>query len=133
MARKDPQTHQSIGKYYHGQSGFKEIWLSPKKFPHDGVDYYVSGTVDGIEDGTLIELKTTWFSSKTKIQSVINRAQRQADIYSWMGGYKEAKIIIKNLSKPELDETVHYRPQTGDIEELLAAYIIKNKESIKMY
>lgn len=122
-----------FGQYYHGQSDFKEVWLSPKKFNYDNVDYFVSGNVDGIEDGILIELKTTWVSSKTKMQGVVNRAQTQADIYAWMGDFSEAKIIVKNLLKPELDITIAYRPDTSQVEEMLITYIDENKKDIKKY
>ena len=122
-----------FGQYYHGQSDFKEVWLSPKKFNYENVDYFVSGNVDGIEDGILIELKTTWVSSKTKMQGVVDRAQTQADIYAWIGNFSEAKIIVKNLLKPELDTTIAYRPDTSQVEEMLTAYIDENKKDIKKY
>ena len=122
-----------FGQYFHGQSGYKEIWLTPKKFIFDNVDYYVSGNVDGIEDGTLIELKTTWVSSQTKMQGVLERAQTQADIYAWAGDFKKAKIIVKNLAKPELDITTDYLPDPSHVEELLTTYIEENKDLIKKY
>lgn len=129
----DMKINLKFGKYYHGQSGLKEIWLTPKKFIHHGINYYVSGNVDGIESETLIELKTTWVTSKTKMQPVIEKAQTQANIYAWIGGFKEAKIIIKNLAKSELDQTIQYIPDTSNIESLLVTYIDKNKERINKY
>ncbi len=122
-----------FGQYYHGQSEFNEIWLPPKKFNHKGIDYFISGKVDGVEDDVLIELKTTWVSSKTKMQGVIEKAKTQSDIYAWIGNYKEAKIIVKNMVKPELDETVAYRPDTSRVEEMVAVYIDENKSSINRY
>jgi hypothetical protein len=122
-----------FGQYYHGQSEFNEIWLPPKKFNYEGIDYFISGNIDGVENDVLVELKTTWVSSKTKMQGVIERAKTQADIYAWIGGYKEAKIIVKNMVKPELDETVAYRPDTSQVEEMIIAYIDENKNSIKEY
>lgn len=122
-----------FGQYYHGQSGFKEVWLPPKKFTHNDVDYFVSGNVDGIEDGVLIELKTTWVSSQTKVEGVVERAQTQADIYAWMGDFKEVKIIVKNLSKPELGTTISYSPNPSTVEDILTTYIEENKDNIKKY
>ncbi len=122
-----------FGQYFHGQSGYDEIWIPPKKFVHNGTDYYVSGNVDGVENKTLIELKTTWVTSKTKMGRVLERAQTQADLYSWAGNFEKAKIIIKNLAKPELDTTVEYRPNISDVESILSTYIEENKDSIKQY
>ena len=129
----DTQINLKFGKYLHRESGFKEIWLTPRKFVHGGTDYYVSGTIDGIEGEKLVELKTTWYSSKAMIQSVIRRAETQADIYAWVAGYKEAKIIIMNIPKPELDQTVHHLTQPDRAEGLLAEYIQKNKDAINQY
>ena len=122
-----------FGQYYHGQSGLKEVWLTPKKFTYNDVDYFISGNVDGIDDGVMIEFKTTWVSSQTKMERVIERAQTQADIYSWIRDFKEAKIIVKNLAKPELDTTVTYTPNPSNVEEILRTYIDENKDSIKKY
>ena len=122
-----------FGQYYHGQSDYKEVWLAPKKFEFNGADYYVSGRVDGVVDNVIIELKTTWVSSGTKMNGVVEKAKTQADIYAWMSGYKETKIIVKNLAKPELDLTVHYRPNVSGVEVLLNKYIEENKEFIKQY
>lgn len=129
----DFKLNLKFGQYYHGSSGFKEIWLNPKKFHYDNIDYFVSGNIDGVENDVLIELKTTWVSSQTKMQGVIERAQTQADIYSWIADFKEAKIIVKNLAKPELDTTVAYRPNSSQVEEMIIAYIDENKKSIKKY
>ena len=122
-----------FGQYYHGQSDYKEIWLTPKGSHFENIDYFVSGKIDGVENDILIELKTTWVSSKTKMNGVIDRTQTQADIYSWMAGYKEVKIIVKNLAKPELDTVVNYRPDISKVESLLGTYIEENKEFIKQY
>lgn len=122
-----------FGQFFHGQSGFREIWLPPKKFVHNDIDYYISGNIDGVENGTLIELKTTWVSSKTKMEGVLERAQTQADLYAWVGNFEKAKIIIKNLAKPKLDTTVQYTPNTSNVESILATYIEENKDSIKQY
>ena len=122
-----------FGQYYHGQTDYKEIWLTPKGSHFENIDYFVSGKIDGVENDILIELKTTWVSSKAKMNGVIDRAQTQADIYSWMAGYKEVKIIVKNLAKPELDTVVNYRPDISKVESLLGTYIEENKEFIKQY
>lgn len=122
-----------FGQYFHGQSGYEEIWLTPKKFSHLNIDYFVAGNIDGDDSGRLIELKTTWFTSKYKIQSVIDKAQTQADIYAWIGNFKEAKIIVKNLAKPSLSIETFYRPQPEQVEELLVTYIEENRSLIKKY
>lgn len=122
-----------FGQYFHGQSGLKEIWLTPKKFTHCDIDYYVAGNIDGDEEGRLIELKTTWVTSKIKLEGLIERAKTQADIYAWVANYKEAKIIIKNLAKPELSIDVFHRTQPEQVEELLATYIEENRGQIKKY
>ena len=67
------------------------------------------------------------------MERVIERAQTQADIYSWIRDFKEAKIIVKNLAKPELDTTVTYTPNPSNVEEILRTYIDENKDSIKKY
>lgn len=122
-----------FGKYVHGLAGFKEIWLTPKKYTYCDVDYYVSGNIDGEEDGKLIELKTTWVTSKAKIQPVIEKARTQADIYAWMADYKEAKIIVKCLAKPELDTIIFHKTQSEQVESLFSTFIDENKEQIKQY
>lgn len=76
---------------------------------------------------------STWVSSKTKMQGVIERAKTQADIYAWIGEYKEAKIIVKNLGKPELDEDVFYHPDPTTVENKLITFIEEKKDQIKKY
>jgi len=122
-----------FGKYFHGQAGYKEIWLTPKKFTYCDVDYYVSGNIDGEQDGKLIELKTTWVTSKAKIKPVVEKAKTQANIYAWMADYKEAKIIIKCLAKPELDIIVFHKTQPEQVEALFSTFIDENKNQIKQY
>ncbi len=129
----DMKLNLKFGKYFHGQAGYKEIWLDPKKFTHHNVDYYVSGNIDGEEDGKLIEMKTTWVTSKVKIQSVIDKAKTQADIYAWIADYKEVKIIIKCLAKPDLDTIVYHKTQPTQVEALLGTFIEENKNQIKQY
>lgn len=132
-AHLEEQLNLKFGEYFHGQSRYTELWLNPRKFHYFGVDYYVSGKIDGTEGSVLVELKTTWVTTKSKIKSVINKAKIQADIYSWIAGYEEAKIIIKNLAKPELDNIISYRPDPTNVENNLLNYIRHNQELIKKY
>jgi len=125
--------NMKFGQYFHGQSGYDEVWLTPRKLTFNKVDYFVAGNVDAIVDDVLIELKTTWVTAKYKIQSVIDKAKIQADIYAWIGGFEEAKIIVKNLAKPKLDVTVSYRPDKSQVETNLINYIEENKQLIKKY
>ncbi len=129
----EEQLNWKFGTYFHGQSKYSELWLTPRKFHYSRVNYYVSGKIDGAEGSILIELKTTWHTAKYKIKSVIEKAKLQADIYAWIAGYEEAKIIIKNLANPDLDDMIPYRPNTSNIETHLINYIEKNIDLIKKY
>jgi len=122
-----------FGTYYHGQSEYDEVWLAPRKLTFDGIDYFIAGNIDGNVNGVLIELKTTWVTAKYKIQSVIDKAKIQADIYAWIGGFQKAEIIVKNLAKPKLSTTISYEPDTLDVKANLLNYIEKNKHLIKKY
>lgn len=121
-----------LGQYYHGQSGYKEKWLKPRRFTCQGVNYYVAGTIDGEENGRVVELKTTW-ATKARMDRIIEGAKIQADGYAWIAGYKEAKIIVKNLLRPELDDVALYVTRPGRIDDMLVRYVHANKNTIKRY
>ena len=72
-------------------------------------------------------------TTKSKIKSVISKAKTQADIYSWIAGYEEVRIIIKNLANPKLDREISYQMTRSKVEENLIEYIIQNKDLIKKY
>ena len=129
----EEQLNLKFGAYFHGQSKYSELWLAPRKFRYSGTNYYVSGKIDGAEGSILIELKTTWHTAKYKMKSVIERAKLQADIYAWIAGYEEARIIIKNLAKPELDDKLYYKPDPTNVKDHLVNYIGNNPDLIKQY
>ncbi len=131
----DYKLNLRFGQYYHGQSGHGEIWLDPRRFDHGGVDYYVSGSIAGIEDDdtTMVDLKTTWVSSKTRMAGVVEKARAQANLYAWVGGFTLARIVVKNLAKPALDVVVDHVPDTSGVEAALSRYVDHNKDAIKTY
>lgn len=130
----DNQTKLKLGSYYHGQTSYREEWLSPKSLQVDNTIYYVGGVIDGKEEGKVVELKTTWVTNKSKIKNVIIKAQTQADIYAWIdNSISEVKIEVVNLAKPNLSTISHYRPEPGHVPEYLHRYIKEQKNSIKQY
>lgn len=122
-----------LGTYYQSQTDLREEWLAPKLFTMNGINYYVGGVIDGREDGEVIELKTTW-TTKTKMQNVIDKAKTQADLYGWIDdSITEVKIKIVNLAKPNLSTTVHHRTEPGMVPDYLHRYVKDQKSAIKQY
>ena len=139
IGQLDDRIHNKVaamfGTWLHAQSGYTETWLKPRKFVYKGIDYYVAGNVDGEDKDKkrVIELKTTMGHKTQTIRGIIHKAEMQADIYSWIAGYTEARIIVKSMSRPAADAAEDYKPMPGRVEELLATYIDQNHQDINQY
>ena len=99
------ESAMKLGSYLGGLHGFGNGRFINKKIEVQNEEYYISGKLDGEEGDMIIEAK--FFGAVKQKNKNLERAKDQCDIYGWITGKPNSKIILNSIDTNERFEELH--------------------------
>jgi len=121
------ESAMKLGSYLGGLHGFGNGRFINKKIEVENEEYYISGKLDDEEENLIIEAK--FIGTKKQKKKSLERTKDQCDIYGWITGKPNSKIILHIIETNEREEEFHQNnPSRGEF--IVRDYIEYEREKL---